>query len=79
MFPRSRNTVTASPSLPPHVIAAGPTLPAAAIQKVRKALLLPDEAGQDAILALGENTAFVQINDSDFNALRRLLKKAGPP
>ncbi len=78
-LPRGLRIIAKSPSLPPHVIAAGPTLPAAAIQKVRKALLLPDEAGQDAILALGENTAFVQINDSDFNALRRLLKKAGPP
>ncbi len=78
-LPRGLRIIAKSPPLPPHVIAAGPSLPAAALQKIRKALLVPDNAGQDAILALGENTAFVQISDSDFNSLRRLLKKAGPP
>ncbi len=72
---RGLRILAISPPLPPHGIVAGPDLPAPARQQVRLALLHPDETGIAAMRALGEGISFAPVEDSHYDAVRRMLKR----
>lgn len=72
--PRGLRVLAASLPLPPHVIAASPSVSAQEADKVRLALLHPDSAGVEAFHALGPHTSFTPIQDAHFHAVRRMEK-----
>lgn len=77
-LPRGLKIVATSPPLPPHVIVAGANLPEKARQQARMALLHPDETGLAALLKLGANTRFVELNDSHYQSVRQMLNRLDP-
>lgn len=73
-LPRGLRVLAISQPLPPHVIAASPKVTAEEASKVRLALLYPDAAGQEALRALGASVRFVELDDTQFAAVRRMLR-----
>lgn len=71
---RGLRILATSQPLPPHVVAAAPGLPAGEVNRVRLALLHPDDAGRTAIHALGPETSFVPVEDAHYHAVRRLVR-----
>jgi phosphonate transport system substrate-binding protein len=69
-LPRGLRILATSQPLPPHVVVAAPGVPAEEARQVRLALLHPSEAGREALRALGPNTAFVAIDDSQYQTVR---------
>lgn len=70
--PRGLRVLATSQPLPPHVIAASPKVTAADAEKVRQALLHPDNAGAESFHALGPRTNFSPVEDAHFHAVRRM-------
>lgn len=73
-LPRGLRVLATSQPLPPHVIAASPRVRPDKFGKARMALLYPDAAGQEALLALGHGVRFVELDDAHFAAVRRMLR-----
>lgn len=71
-LPRGLRILATSQPLPPHVVAASPRALVDERGRVRQALLYPDESGLSALRALGPETSFVPIDDSQFEVVRRL-------
>lgn len=76
-LPRGLKVVATSQPLPPHLIACSARFPGSLEGRARSALLNPDEAGLRAFAALGESTRFVPIDDSHYQAVRRMLRALG--
>lgn len=73
-LPRGLRVLATSQPLPPHAIAASPRVMAEDAVKVRQALLNPDATGQQALQALGPSVHFVELDDSHFTGVRRMLR-----
>lgn len=73
-LPRGLRVLATSQPLPPHVIAAAPSVPAATAARVRQALLHPDTSGREALRALGPDNGFVAVDDAHFIAVRRMVR-----
>lgn len=73
-LPRGLRVLAISQPLPPHVIAASPKVTPDESSKARLALLYPDVAGQEALRALGAGVRFVELDDTQFAAVRRMLR-----
>ncbi len=74
-LPRGLRILATSQPLPPHVIATAAPVPAAEVERIRAALLTPDARGLGALAALGAGIGFVEIDDRQYDAVRRLLKE----
>lgn len=72
---RGLRIVATSDPLPPHAIAASPTLSESIARTVRAALLTPNTRGREAFRAMGEDVSFVPIKDSDYDPAREVVRK----
>lgn len=73
-LPRGLRVLATSQPLPPHVIAASPRVSSEASHLVRLALLHPDATGQEAVRTLGPGVRFVELDDTHFVAVRRMIR-----
>lgn len=65
--------IAVSPPLPPHAIVARVGLAGDIVEKVRRALLEPDEAGKRRLAAFGQPSSFVPVTDSQFDFARQIV------
>mgnify|MGYP002737331503 CR=1 FL=1 len=71
-LPRGLRILATSQPLPPHAVVASPQISKPECEHVRLALLYPDEDGARAMRSLGEKTSFVAVEDSHYQAVRRM-------
>jgi len=73
-LPRGLRVLATSPPLPPHIIAASPGVSPEVAKQVRLALLHPDAVGQGALRSLGPGVRFVEMDDTHFVGVRRMIR-----
>jgi len=69
---RGLRVLATSQPLPPHAVVASPQISKLECERVRLALIHPDEDGVRAVRSLGEKTSFVAVEDSHYQAVRRM-------
>lgn len=65
--------IAVSPPLPPHAIVARVGLGSEIVEKVRRALLEPNEAGKRRLTAFGQPSSFVPVTDAQFDFARQIV------